>query len=172
MKRYTKNDEIKTRRQIVIHKDGMATYNPTEEMIFADGWEEYTQPQPTEKQVFTTLLSKKKIEIDIYDKSENVNQFYIDNTPMWLDKETRTGLKLRFESEKAVGVTDTTLWYNGVQYPLNLDAAIQMLYALEIYASKCYDNTQYHISQINKLDKIEDIEAYDYTTGYPEKLYF
>lgn len=44
MKRYTKNGEIKTRRQIVIRKDGMATYNPTEEMILADGWEEYVPP--------------------------------------------------------------------------------------------------------------------------------
>lgn len=44
MKRYTKNGEIKTRRQIVIKKDGMATYNPTEEMILADGWVEYVPP--------------------------------------------------------------------------------------------------------------------------------
>lgn len=44
MKQYIKNNEIKTRRQIVIKKDGMATYNPTEEMILADGWVEYVPP--------------------------------------------------------------------------------------------------------------------------------
>jgi hypothetical protein len=49
---------------------------------------------------------------------------------------------------------------------------MQMLYAIEVYASKCYDNTQYHISQVNKLDNIEDLKNYDYTTGYPEKLIF
>lgn len=32
---------IRTRKQIVIQKDGMNTYNPTEEMILADGWVEY-----------------------------------------------------------------------------------------------------------------------------------
>lgn len=45
MKKYTKVinglSVIKTRKQIVIKKDGMNTYNPTEEMILADGWIEY-----------------------------------------------------------------------------------------------------------------------------------
>ena len=44
MKRYTKDGQIKTRQQIVIRKDGMNTYNPTEEMILADGWVEYVPP--------------------------------------------------------------------------------------------------------------------------------
>lgn len=57
MKRYTKNGQIKTRNQIVIKgqriikdKDGNEkvvstnTYNPTEEMILADGWVEYVPP--------------------------------------------------------------------------------------------------------------------------------
>lgn len=57
MKQYTKNGEIKTRNQIVLRvtktivKDGiekevdMNVYNPTEEMILADGWVEYVPPQ-------------------------------------------------------------------------------------------------------------------------------
>ena len=50
MKRYTKDGLIKTRQQIVIRKDGMNTYNPTEEMILADGWVEYVPPtiEPSE----------------------------------------------------------------------------------------------------------------------------
>lgn len=57
MKRYTKDGIIKTRNQIVIKgqrtikdKDGNEkvvgtnTYNPTEEMILADGWVEYVPP--------------------------------------------------------------------------------------------------------------------------------
>lgn len=45
MKKYTKVingiSVIKTRKQIVIKKGGMNTFNPTEEMILADGWIEY-----------------------------------------------------------------------------------------------------------------------------------
>ena len=48
MKRYTKEINgktvIKTRQQIVISKNGMNTYNPTEEMILEDGWVEYIPP--------------------------------------------------------------------------------------------------------------------------------
>ena len=48
MKRYIKiidgETVIKTRRQIVITSEGLNTYYPTEEMILADGWEEYIPP--------------------------------------------------------------------------------------------------------------------------------
>jgi hypothetical protein len=37
-----------------------------------------------------------------YDSSNNINVFYVNNIPMWLDKNTRTGLLLRFQSEKAL----------------------------------------------------------------------
>lgn len=119
-----------------------------------------------------TLTKFKMSEIERYDKSSAVNQFYIGDTAMWLDKETRTGLMLRFQAEQAVGNIDTTLWANGVQYPLSLSLAVQMLYALEVYASACYDNTQRHIAAVDNLSTIEEIQSYDYTTGYPEKLRF
>lgn len=49
MKQYIKDINgkkvIKTRAQIIIRKDGMSTYNPTEEMCLADGWVEYI-PEP------------------------------------------------------------------------------------------------------------------------------
>ena len=47
-----------------------------------------------------------------------------------------------------------------------------MLIALELYASECYDNTQRHLAEVAKLDTIEAVNAYDYTTGYPSKLAF
>lgn len=47
-----------------------------------------------------------------------------------------------------------------------------MLYALEVYASQCYDNTQRHLAELQKLTDVESITAYDYTVGYPEKLHF
>jgi hypothetical protein len=104
--------------------------------------------------------------------SEDVNQFYVQNIPLWLDKATRAGLLLRFQAEQAQGITDTALWYNGQQFPLKVEQAIQMLFAIELYASACYDNTQRHLAAIQALQTIEEIEAYDYTTGYPEKLRF
>lgn len=64
MKRYIKDGIIKTRNQIVIKsqrttkdKDGndkvvnTNTFNPSEEMILADGWVEYITPEPTEEEI-------------------------------------------------------------------------------------------------------------------------
>ena len=69
-------------------------------------------------------------------------------------------------------MTDTVLWQDGISFHLNLQDAIAMLYAIEVYASACYDNTQKHITEVNKLETIEDLLAYDYTANYPEKLKF
>lgn len=104
------------------------------------------------------------------DSSSEINEFYISGIPVWLDKETRVGLALRFASEKGAGRTDTTLWMNGMQFPFKLNVAEQVLGAIEIYASQCYDNTQRLLSEIQKLETIEELIKFDYKAGYPEKL--
>ena len=111
------------------------------------------------------ILLKKRIEL--YDNSPFINQFTINGVEMWLDKATRTGLLLRFSSEKASGIETTTLWFNGQEFTLNVDEAIQMLYAIERYASKCYDCTQQHLAN---AETTEDPVNYDYRANYPTKL--
>ena len=169
MKRYIKDGIIKTRNQIVIIKDGRQYINPKEEMLLADGWVEYIEPQEDE-----LTLAKKRLTriITAYDSSSEVNCFYMQGQPMWLDKATRAGLMLRFQAEQSMGKTETTLWYGSVMYTLPLDSAMAMLMALEVYASQCYDNTQRHIAAVSALESIEQVEAYDYKAGYPQKLEF
>ena len=170
MKYYIKNNEIKSAKQIVIRKNGMQTFNPSEEMILANGWVEYvpTLYEPTVEDVRANKIK----EILDFDSSEEVNSFYIGDFEVWLDKATRVGLKLRFDAEIASGKTETILWYEGMQFPLELANAVQMLNAIELYASACYDNTQAHIANVKAFEFIEEIEDYDYSTGYPEKLRF
>ena len=174
MKLYEKiingKQHCKPANKIVIVKNGMQTFNPTEEMLLADGWVEHV-PLVYERTIADYIRDKKN-EIGWFDSSEEVNIFYIQDLPVWLDKATRAGLKLRFEAEIAMGKLDTVLWYDSMQFPLSLEQAMKMLYAIEVYASACYDNTQYHLSQVDKLETIEEIENYDYKQGYPEKLRF
>lgn len=40
--------EIKPRNRIVIIKDGMQTFNPSDEMVMEDGWVEFVQPAQKE----------------------------------------------------------------------------------------------------------------------------
>lgn len=171
MKQYIKDGVTKYASEIVITKGGMTTTNPTEEMILADGWGEYIEPEPTEEQKLEKAKKDKKHNAKYYGGTP-VDGFYIGETRLWLPLEKRTGLKLRFEAEKASGKTETTLWDNGVQYPLNIETAIQMLYALEVYASMCYDQTQAHLAAIDAMETVEEVESYDHTAGYPEKLRF
>jgi hypothetical protein len=151
------------------------TFNPTDEMLFADGWELYTLPETPEKTEAEIFNEEKNFiieEIIRYDSSREVNEFYIQGLPVWLDKATRAGLMLRFNSELALKKDTTTLWYEGQSFTLPLNTAMQMLYALEVYASECYDNTQLHLANVEKLETLEELKEYDYRVGYPEKLHF
>ena len=162
----------KPANKIVIIKDGMQTFNPTEEMLLADGWELYTIPELTSEQLLFNTKKDKKNDIKRYDSSKEVNEFYIQEMPVWLDKATRAGLMLRFNSELSLKKENTTLWYEGHSFILPLNTAMQMLYALEVYASECYDNTQLHLANVEKLETLEEVLEYDYRVGYPEKLNF
>ena len=185
MKRYIKDGQIKFRNQIVLHgtrtikgKDGKEKevktqiINPKEEMLLADGWEEYVIPEPTAEEILERAKRDLRFDIERHDSSPEVNGFYIQGEEIWLDKSTRAGLMLRFQSEQATGKESTILWYGGHQYELTLALAFQMLYSLEVYASACYDNTQQHLAAVNALETIEAVESYDYRVGYPEKLEF
>lgn len=107
-----------------------------------------------------------------YDSSESINEFNIKGCPVWLDKATRTGLMLRFNAEQSIGKTETTLWYGTQQFPLVIEDAVNMLYAIEVYASMCYDVTQMHIANVSNLNTVEEINTYNYETSYPDKLNF
>ena len=112
----------------------------------------------------------KIIAIDSYDKSESVNSFTLDGEQVWLDKDTRVGLMNSTQIEKAAGRETTTLWFGGRNYTIPCDTAIQMLSALELYALQCYNVTAQHKAAVEALSDVEAVEAYDYKTGYPDKL--
>ena len=160
--------------KIVVVKDGIQYFSPTVEMIYADGWIEHVPVinNTTEEEMLQMVRIALIDEVLNYDSSEEVNIFYVSGIPVWLDKATRAGLMLRLQAESAIGLTETSLWYNSMCFRLPIDLAIQMLYTIEVYASNCYDNTQSHISTINGINTIEELEDYNYKIGYPEKLNF
>jgi hypothetical protein len=174
MKKYSKTIDgktiIKAANDIVIRTATEQIINPSEALILANGWVEYEPPVivPTLEEI----KARKVEEILAYDNSEAVNEFSMSGLPIWLDKATRAGLLLRFEAESKVGRETTTLWYGGQSFTLPLAQAQQILIALELYASECYDRTQAHIAAVNAMESKEAVESYDYTTGYPQKLLF
>jgi hypothetical protein len=125
-----------------------------------------------ESSIIESLKKMKINDITEYDSSSKINSFIYNNIPLWLDKETRGGLLVRFNAEKQAGKTDTTLWAGTIPISIGINDAISMLYTLEVYASACYDNTAKHKANVTALSDAEDIVNYDYTQGYPDKLIF
>ena len=60
----------------------------------------------------------------------------------------------------------------GVSFTISCQNMLQMLSALEVYAIQCYNKTTDHIFNVRQLENMEDIENYNFTQGYPEKLIF
>lgn len=50
--------EIKPRNRIVIIKNGVQTFNPSDEMVMEDGWIEFVQPEREEEIVVNDVLSQ------------------------------------------------------------------------------------------------------------------
>ena len=73
---YIKDGKIRDGSRIVIRKDGFQIISPTEEMILADGWEQYTppavepaEPEPTvDEQVRELILEQYNKRTDITDE--------------------------------------------------------------------------------------------------------
>lgn len=117
-----------------------------------------------------TAKTRKIAEIDAYDTSDAVNSFLVDGTNMWLDKATRVGLMNSTTIAKNSGLGKVTLWFGDTQLILTCDKAISLLSAIEMYAVQCFDTTAAHKKEVGELTTIEEVEKYDITAGYPEKL--
>ena len=122
------------------------------------------------------LLTKAKEEliekIKRYDISENVNLFYYNNIPSWLDKATRVGLKSLISDLKLIGETTVTISLTQYDVILSLEEAETMLARLEYYASQCYNTTQKHLRLASDLISLLEVKEFDITKGYPEYLWF
>lgn len=168
--------------KIIIEKDGMTTYNPTEEMILADGWTLYNPATNTSGETEQEKLNRTKElvirHINDFDSSEQVNICQINckfgRFDYWADKHERDSLKNAVRDCIDIGRNTYRLDLREFNISLTIpcDKLLKMLSELEVYAIDCYNKTTDHIFAINNLDNIEEIEAYDYSEGYPDPLTF
>lgn len=127
---------------------------------------------PPHERTLEEAKQEKITEIEEYDKSDAVNSFSINGQDMWLTVEEREQIASQISANEAVGRETMTRWFGGVSYTFPIAAWKQMLIALEVYAGDALNITEWHKSSVNALDTIEAVDAYDYTTDYPEKLTF
>lgn len=136
-------------------------------------YSDYLRAENKKKYEGKTLEEAKEIllaEIDAYDKSSAVNGFALNGAVVWLDKATRVGLMNSTSITKAMGQPTTTLWLGESKMEVPCDTAIQLLSALEMYALECFNVTAAHKKAVSELTRIEEVEKYDITAGYPAQL--
>lgn len=117
-------------------------------------------------------IAGKIAEITAYDKSPSVNSFLLNNKQRWLDVDLRRSLSystniLREDGEKTVDI-----WFDTECETMDIDNALYMLKTLEVYAKQTNNVTHQHKAEVMALTSIEEVESYDITKGYPEKLVF
>ena len=136
-------------------------------------YSEYLRAENKKKYDGKTLEEAKEMlltEIDDYDTSSTINGFMLNGLLVWLDKATRVGLMNSTTIERDLGQETTELWLGEHNLIIKCDLAIQLLQQLEVYALKCFNVTATHKKEVNNLSTIEEINSYDITKDYPDKL--
>lgn len=141
---------------------------PTPEQLEEWGFEEYIPPTPPSPDPVEVARTEKLTELEQYDSSDNVNSFELNGVDMWILPADRTNYMITLEGAKRLGIQ--TISFLGASIPV--DTAMDILDAVNVYAMQCVGVTDTHKVNINDLTTVEEIEAYDFTVGYPEKLVF
>lgn len=116
--------------------------------------------------------NEKLKQIDDYDTSSSVNEFDYLGQKLWIDKATRVGLVNAINSAKLIGEQNITFGIQGISVTLSCDSAELMMAQLEWYALQCYNVTLQHKNNVEGLTSVEEVDSYDHTAGYPDKLKF
>jgi len=169
------NNQVYSDSGKYVHRVGTESYFRRCTALPSDMVENFEEVDELPDSELNQLKSDKINEITAYDESEAVNQFYVNGIPMWYLASKRATIRNLVESTIRTGGSKVTLWTEKepiVPLVVDCEKALVMLAQLEVYAGNCLAVTQNHKSQVLSLQTKEEIEAFDYTTGYPEKLNF
>lgn len=160
--------------------DGFRHFAPlSDEQMEAAGYTEYVAPEPpapTPEDLLESARREKLNDITSYDNSFGVNSFTIvlgeNSMETWLTPDKRSDYKNSIDAAELLGRTEVTPVFNGISITIPVQTAKIALAQIQLYANQCYNVTEMHKSAVNAMDNIADIEAFDVTQGYPEKLSF
>lgn len=152
--------------------NGVFSGIPSVEQLTSWGFEEWHEPTPTPEVLLARAKANKIAELEAYDASDAVNSFSVNGKVMWLDAATRQQLRISLDAMQQAGRENVTKWFDGEQYTYPIDVWYYMLSQVEVYASDALNVTEAHKAAVNALTSVAEVEGYDYTQGYPEKLSF
>lgn len=143
------------------------------------GVEKVVDHKPTKKDVaelaaeyLESVKEIKKAKIAEYAKSDAVKVFELNGVRGWLNSEERVSIRRAVADKAAVGRDTVSVYVSGQGFNMTPAKAEEILAAVEVYASDCYDVTENHKAAVDALITPAEVEDYDYAAGYPQPLQF
>lgn len=155
-----------------IHRIGTDAYFKRCSKLKTDTEDNFEEVENLPDEELAQAKVAKIAEITAYDTSEAVNSFGLNGVSVWYDKATRVSIKNQIESRQMLGQKTAPIEFTGTILQIPIELGLGMLAQLEVYASDCYNRTALHKAAVEQLTTKEEVEAYDYTVGYPEKPKF
>lgn len=171
MRFYKLENGIKMYAGNSIEYNNKQVINPTSEILQEAGYTAESEELTDEEKLCQTIEKKLQDIVD-YDSSDAVNSFTYQGLVSWLDAETRANYLTSISSAELLGETSITFAIAGQAVTVPLQNAKILLAKIQRYADASYLVTQQHIAEVSKLTTVAEVEAFDITQGYPEKLSF
>lgn len=107
-----------------------------------------------------------------YGNSTEVDANLINGTPIVISADVRTKIRERLEIAQINEQTTDTIRLGNISVSLPLEQIHQLLTQISKRAIANYDNLQQHLAQIQAIKDQQNLDNYDFKTGYQKPLEF
>ena len=161
---------------VLLAVDQVAFHKEHPEASVEEVWNMQIAPEPprTLEQAKAEMINN----INNYDTSDNVNAFNVHDNEHditfegWFTPEERSNYKSSIDAAKLIGVSALTFFIGDIELEVTPTQAEYMLAQIQLYADQCYIVTKGHKIEVNSLETIEEVDEFDYTADYPQKINF
>lgn len=111
--------------------------------------------------------------IEYYDNSSEVNGFTINNdVEGWFTPDERSNYRSSIDAAKLLQVPSLSFYVGDMLLEVTPTQAEYMLAQVQLYADQCYMVTKQHKLDVEAMETIEEVDEFDYTADYPQKINF
>jgi hypothetical protein len=132
------------------------------------------QLMPAPERTLEDAKAEKQDALSVYDTSEAVNSFIVNmgenKHPAWITAEQRALYMTSVTSAELIGDENIEIELLGQFVEMPVPTAKVLLAQIHRYADRAANTTARHKAAIEALATIEEVDEYDFTVGYPDKL--
>lgn len=130
----------------------------------------FDYPEVGHERTLEMAIYGKTAEITAYSDSDAVNVLSFKGIKTWLRPEVRANYDTSLSAAELLGERTIVFMVGGAELELPLADARRVLAVIQRYADQCFIVTERHKRAVRALTSVEEVDKYDYTKGYPEKL--